>query len=205
MRYLLLSSCFLLLFGCGTSPYLFLEQNNAQPVCFNKLVPAFKTELYNAQINVTGKHLSGLLLFKTMQDSSIRVVFTSETGLTFFDFEFSENDFEVINCISKLNKKPVIKQLKNDIGLLLRHEMKDKPSLTMSGNNELYFGYKKSKETIWYITDNDCMYIKRIETASQKKKKVIVNLTSFGTTLPDSAYLEHQLFEFNISLQKIDR
>lgn len=191
--------------SCGTSPYLFLDEHNSQPDCINKLIPVFKTELYNAQINVSRKHLSGLLLFKTMQDNTTRVVFTSETGLTFFDFEYNKNEFKVIYCMNKLNKKPVITQLKKDIGLLLRYELNDKPQLTMSGNDELYFGYTYKKETTWYITGKECTSIKRIETASKKKKKVIVNLTDYGTTLPDSAYLEHQLFEFNISLQKIER
>jgi len=190
--------------GCASSPYLFLSDQNNQPDCLNYLVPKFDKILYNAQINVTGKHLSGLLIFKTMPDKTIRTVFTNEAGLTFFDFEFAENNFKVVYCMNKLNRKPVINQLKKDLGLIIRYQMQEKPQLIKSGNNELYFGYTRNKETMWYITPGDCSEITRIETASKRKKKIIVTVSGYNTTLPDTVYLEHQAFEFNISLQKIE-
>jgi len=205
MRILLLNSYFMLMCGCAAPPYLFLKNNENTSDCMSQHIPEFSTVLYNAQINVTGKHLSGLLLFKTMPDQSVRCVFTSETGVTFFDFEFTETGFRVVFCTEKLNKRPVIRQLKKDIGLLLRHEMKSNPNLTKAGEGELYFGYQCKKETNWYITGKDCDEIKRIENASKRKKKIIITLSGYNTGLPDTAYIEHQLFEFNISLQKIER
>src|SRR5690349_10497852 len=91
MRCLLLNSIVcLLLAGCASS-YQDLKPVQADPACLAKFKPVFKSTWYNASIDVVGKHLSGLLLFKTMADSTMRVVFTNEVGITFFDFEFAPN------------------------------------------------------------------------------------------------------------------
>ena len=56
--------------------------------------PKFSTTLYRTQIDVVGKHLSGLLFFKKLPDESFRVVFTNEMGLNFFDFHFADHQFD---------------------------------------------------------------------------------------------------------------
>ena len=43
---------------------------------------------YATKIDVYQKHLSGLLLIKDMPDRSVRLVFTNEACVSFFDFEF---------------------------------------------------------------------------------------------------------------------
>ncbi len=59
--------------------------------CFQSAVPEFSSALCDAGIDVVGNHISGLLLVKAMPDSSRRIVFSSETGITFFDFDFVSN------------------------------------------------------------------------------------------------------------------
>src|SRR5258706_12358912 len=87
IRYLLLSPGALLL-SC-TSAYRSLKPASVDVACANKIIPSsISTSWYQASIDVTNKHLSGLVLIKNMPDSSQRVVFTSEAGLTFFDSVF---------------------------------------------------------------------------------------------------------------------
>ncbi|MBL0342736.1 MAG: hypothetical protein IPP71_18695 [Bacteroidetes bacterium] len=131
--------------GCRQSQYLELQNTTAPSSCNKLFIPEFESVLYNSHINVIGKHLSGLLLFKAMPDSSTRVVFSNEMGVKFFDFEFKANDFHVIYCIKQLNKKSVINQLEKDIGLLIFHRT-DTSQLQISRlNEELYFGFKSGK------------------------------------------------------------
>ncbi|HQY12763.1 MAG TPA: hypothetical protein PK133_11145, partial [Ferruginibacter sp.] len=76
--------------------------------------------LYSTTVDVSGNHLSGLLLVKKMPDSSTRMVFSSEMGLSFFDFEFSaDGNFKVYSIIKKMNRKAVIKTLRHDFELVL--------------------------------------------------------------------------------------
>src|SRR5258706_1999072 len=83
-RFFLFALCLL---SCASS-YHDLQPVQGNASCLKKFRPVFHADWYNASVDVIGKHLSGLLLFKMMPDSSTRVVFTNEVGVTFFDFEF---------------------------------------------------------------------------------------------------------------------
>src|ERR1700722_9245864 len=114
MRYLPLISLVVILSGCS-SLYKNLQKTTGGTDCLQKFRPVFTSALYSAEVDITGKHLSGLLLLKKMPDSSTRIVFSNEMGFTFFDFEFSAGgDFKVYTIIKQMNKKPVIKTLRKD-------------------------------------------------------------------------------------------
>lgn len=200
-----LISLIVVLQGCAPSPYNNLTASAASSSCLEKFRPEITSVLYNSHINVVGKHLSGLLIFKKMDDQSTRVVFSNEMGVKFFDFEFKQDGFKVIYCMDKLNKKPVIRQLRKDIGMLLFHEINILNASVKSNTHENYFGFKNGKETNYYITSQDCNELKRIENANSKKKKIIANLTAYKKGMPDSVYISHENFEFNISLKQIER
>src|SRR5688500_11320827 len=119
IRYLLFSvSC---IFCCScASDYRYMEAVETNKDCISKLAPIqFNTAWYHASVDVVGKHISGLLLIKNMPDSSYRVVFTNEGGVTFFDFGFTPaGSFKVYNIIKQLDKKPVIQTLRKDFELI---------------------------------------------------------------------------------------
>ncbi len=81
MRYLLFINLFFL--SACVSQYKGLQNASGDISCIQKFKPVFTSALYNTQVNVVGKHLSGLLLIKTMPDSSIRIVFSNELGFKF--------------------------------------------------------------------------------------------------------------------------
>src|SRR6185369_7920767 len=120
MRCFLFSIGCLLLMRCA-SDYKGLQATAPDDACAARIVPArVNTSWYNADVDVVGRHISGLLLVKHMPDSSYRVVFTNEAGVTFFDFGFLTNgDFKVYNAIHQLNKKAVIQTLRKDFELVL--------------------------------------------------------------------------------------
>src|SRR3978361_803813 len=117
MRHLLLSSCLFVLVGCS-SVYKNLQPATGNINYIQKFKPNFKNALYKAEIDVVGHHLSGLLLIKTLPDSTIRMVFSTEMGYKFFDFAFSpDGDFKVFYVVKQMNKNAVIKTLKKDFEL----------------------------------------------------------------------------------------
>jgi hypothetical protein len=169
------------------------------------MTPKFSSVLYNTSVDVVGNHLSGLLLIKKMPDGSVRVVFSNEMGLTLFDFEFFENEFRVLHCIKKLNKTTVLRALQKDIGMIIQAGYKYRDVKWFKTDDSNYIAYLDGKETTYLITDTDCTKLLRIENASPHKRKVIINLTEEKNGLPDSVYIAHQAFEFNISLKQIKR
>ncbi len=206
MRYLLLNSfCAILIGGC-TSTYNDLQAvQTHNPDCIHKFVPTFHSDWYNASVDVVGKHLSGLLLFKTMADSSLRIVFTNEVGITFFDFEFGkQGEFNVRHIISQLDKRPVITLLRKDFELILMRGASENLK-TFSRKDEFFYARTGKKETDYFITDKDCASLLRIEKASRRMKKVEVLLTGEQHKAPDSVYLKHFTFNMQIALKKLQR
>ena len=122
MRFLLLISTAVIFASCGSS-YKHLTKGTGDLHCIDKFRPRISTVLYNTNVNVVGNHLSGLLIIKKMPDSSLRLVFSSETGFKFFDFEFSQNNFKVHYIMNKMDKKSVIKTLRKDFELVLMNNL----------------------------------------------------------------------------------
>ncbi len=205
MRYLLLSSLLLLIISCAKSPYRNLQSGSANSECLEKFKPNFSSVLYTTQVNVVGKHLSGLLLLKKMPDSTIRVVFTNEMGVTFFDFEYSTTGFKVKYCIKQLNRKAAIRQLRKVIGLVIMNDIHIPLAKPMCSETESYYKFQSGKEEIYYITDQNCTHLGRIENASKKRKKNVVILSDYKNGMADSIYIENQSFEFNINLKQLTR
>lgn len=197
----------LLLFGasCSNSPYAFLQKTEMNKECLRSLKPVYTSVLYKTSVDVVGKHLSGLLIVKKMEDGSSRIVFSNEMGLTFFDFEFFENEFRVLYCIKKLNRTVVLRALQKDLSMLIQSGYNYRDLQTYRSDSFLYYAYLDGNETTYLITDTNCTELQRIEHATKRKRKVIVNLTDAGRGLPDSVYIAHQGFEFNIALKKIER
>lgn len=205
MRYLTLSSLLLLCMGCANTVYKETSPPFADASALQALRPSFTTSLYRAQIDVIGKHLSGLLFFKNLADGSYRVVFTNEMGLNFFDFRFDNHQFEVIHCIDQLNKKPVVNQLRKDIGFFLMTDLDYKQGKAYHQGDRNAYTFPGKKETTTYITDARTKEISQIVNSSTRKPKVIVSLSKVVRGMPDSVFVDHKLFPFTISLKQIQR
>lgn len=174
--------------------------------CLTELGPRFENELYKAQVDITGRSLGGLLLIKKMPDSSTRIVFSTEMGVKFFDFEFRESgEFKVVDILKKLNKKPVISALRQDFEILLMQERGKIPERILEHGNYLYHGYSKGKKQAWYLTDKNCQNLVGAELSSTRKPLVRLNYFYQGTGNPDSIQIRHLNFSFNIALKKLER
>ena len=203
IRYLL-ASISLLIISCAPALYQG-ELIQAETKCIEKFKPVFISELYEAKVDVIGKHISGLLLFKTMPDSSTRVVFTNEAGVKFFDFEFSRKGFRVYQIIRQLNKKPVVKTLQKDFEMILMQWIGSEKPMVYKNGTELRYVFSHDKERDCVITNADCSTLQRLEKTSTRKKKVLVNITAGNSQAPETIVIEHQTFNMKISLKRLQR
>ncbi|MDB5135152.1 MAG: hypothetical protein JWP37_1755 [Mucilaginibacter sp.] len=205
MRYLLLSSCLFILAGCS-SVYKNLQPAKGDINYIQKFKPDFKNTLYKAEIDVVGNHLSGLLLIKTLPDSSIRIVFTNEMGFKFFDFEFRHDRvFKVLYLIKQMDKKPVIKTLKKDFELMILPQKDDKSAYLLKDDHNLYYVFPKSKGSFCYITDLNGTEMKTMEISSPHKPIVQAIMKNYVNGIPDTIGISHKNFNFTIGLKKIER
>lgn len=202
-RTIILACCFSA--GCKSSiPKL--QPIAAKADCIQKFKPTFKADWYNATVDVIGRHISGLVLFKARPDSTMRVVFTNEVGVTFFDFEFGKGrHFKVHQIIEQMDIKAVINLLRKDFEMIMMQDVIGKELKTFVSNNEIFYALPRKKETDYFITDKECATLLRIEKLSKRKKMVEVVLVGEKHQSPDTVHLKHFTFDMQISLKKIHR
>jgi hypothetical protein len=198
-------SIILFLASCSHKTAKEIAVNNTPNNCLQQLKPEFKSVIYNTQVNVVGNHLSGLLLIKQMPGDTTRILFTSETGIKFFDFQLTNTDFKVVYCIKKLNKKIITTQLQKIFRLVLMN-YGNLNNYTSNGTDSLQlYSWKNKKEIINYSTNN-CTEVVQIETLSNKnKKKININLAGTKNGMADAIFIKYQTFSFDITLKQIDR
>ncbi len=200
IRYLIFLSS--ILTGCASS-YQSLQPADGDTQCVSKFIPTYQKNWFTASIDVRGHHLSGLLLIKQMPDGSDRIVFTNELGVSFFDFEFSDTGFKVIQVIDKLNIKAVINTLKQDFELLLLRGLQSSTIVKYTTDNEAYYTFSWDDKINYLITDKDCTLV-RLERGSKKKK--LVQITFEGDNQnPEKIMVQHFNFDMQIILNKIER
>lgn len=172
--------------------------------CVLHFKPAFTRSLYNTQVNILHSHLSGLLFIKQMPDSSMRLVFSTETGFKFFDFEFDKaGTFTVHYILDKMNRKMVIKTLETDFGLLLMNRLNASTEILYTDGNEVYHRYNSVDGFDYYITDSLCRHLLRVERTSGKKPSSVLYYQPYTDQLPDSIYINHRGIKFNIALKRL--
>ena len=203
-HYVVLTLCALFLFSGCRSAYKNLQHSDADVNCIKQFAPQFTTTLYSAYVDVTKYHLSGILFFKLMPDSSTRVLFTNEMGVKFFDFSFAKNgDFTKHYILDKMDKKVVVKALRNDLQLVLLHPDLDKAK-SLKDSTYNYVAVPTPKGNNYYIT-RDCEELVRIEKSSKRKSVVDVHMLNYTNGVPDSINIQHRNFKFTIALKRIER
>lgn len=205
MRCLILSSCIVFLLGCS-SAFKHLQATTGDAANLQKLKPVFSVALYKASIDVTGNHLSGLLMIKKMPDSSDRLVFSNEIGFKFFDFEFAPNgDFKVHSIIKQMDKKALIKTLRKDFALVM---MKGTESLNVLIRKEeglVYYTYPQASGYNHYITNTTGDELVRMERSSKRKTVMEAIMRNYSKGMPDTIGITHKNFNFTIGLKRLAR
>jgi len=205
IRYLLLSSGLLVLAGCSSS-YRQLQAVEGNASCLDQFRPQFTTAIYTTQVNITGNYLSGLLFIKTMPDSSTRLVFSNEMGISFFDFEFDpRGGFKVHYIIKKMNRKAILKTLRQDFELVLMRSLNMNEARIFKNNDRMYYSFPQKKGSNYYITDLNCTTMLAIEKASGKKAVVTVVMKDYSKGIPDTIGISHTNFPFTIGLKRLQQ
>ncbi|UYQ93891.1 hypothetical protein MKQ68_02120 [Chitinophaga horti] len=202
MKYLLLNSL-LLLCAC-TSSYKGLQKAPGDAACVGRFRPQYEgTVIYNTQVDVLNNHFSGLLLFKKMEDSSMRIVFTNEMGFKFFDFGFdADGGFTKYYVTPKMDRKAVVKTLRKDFEMLLMpYDFSRAEVLQRDGQQ--YVKVKLDKGAVYYITAANCRELIKVQNGSRRKPVVDLWMKAYREGIPDSLDIIHQKFKFNISSQRV--
>ncbi|MBL7858693.1 MAG: hypothetical protein JNM57_13480 [Cyclobacteriaceae bacterium] len=205
MRFLLFSTL-VLLASCASS-YKALKPIPVDQACVLKRMPVgLATSWFDASVDVMENHISGLLLIKRMPDEAMRLVFTNEAGITYFDFAFDPSGrFKVHYAIKQLNRKAVIRTLQTDFELLLGIPFRQGNLQAWRMGNEVFYGVQQKKKIAYFITTPDCASLHRLEWASKRKRLVTAVVAGNSTSTPDSVQIQHHTFNMHIRLTKLEK
>lgn len=206
MRFLLLSSCLLILASCS-SVYKNLKPVEGDVRGIKKFAPDFTNVLYKTEVDVIGgHHLSGLLLIKTLPDKSVRMVFSNEMGFKFFDFEFKpDGGFKVYYIIKQMDKRPVIITLQKDFELVMMRKQNPSTGYMRKDDNYLYYVFPQEKGANYYIINKAGTELIRMERSSDHKPVVQAIMGEIHDGIPDTIGISHKNFKFNIGLKRLKR
>lgn len=203
MKLLLRISCGLVvvLASCSTSKTV--KDYKSVPVEKKILeVPYFANSaidyVYKANITVYGKELSGIFIAKKINDTTHRVVFTTEFGNKLMDFEISETDFTVNFILEELDRKIIIKTLINDFRLLLRSHY----SISEQFENDadrVFKALDSDKMNYLFVSKSDHKLGKIIHSS---KRKELINLfyNSENNIFAEKIVIQHQNIQLKIEL-----
>lgn len=208
MKLLLPFSCLLsvVLFSCSTNKTI---QNYVAVPVFQKSfnVPYFSNPamdyVYKANITVYGKELSGIFIAKKINDTTHRIVFTTEFGNKLLDFEISENDFKVNFIVEEMDRKILVNTLVSDFRLLLRSKY-DISKQFEDKENVVYMAWDKTKMNYLFVTKT-INKLSKIVHASKRKDTISIFFTSENNIFAERIIIEHQNIKLKIELNYFDQ
>lgn len=166
-------------------------------------IPNFNSVKYRASIDVMNKHLSGILIFKTQEDNSVRVVFINEMGTSFFDVSFTQTNYTFHSTMKSFDKKSVKRTLAKDLGMILmRGIYKSNQTQVFS---ETYFEKKLiRKGTVRYYPSLNNLYIDSMANFGKRKKVISIYQNYLSSdNIPEHIFVQHHTFNFSINLSRL--
>lgn len=165
-------------------------------------VPYFsdsKTDyVYKTNISVYGNEISGIFIAKKINDTTHRIVFTTEFGNKLMDFEISENDFKVNSIVSELDRKILINTLKEDFRLLLKREYLIQEQFE-NESADIYKSADGKKDNYIFISKKD-KKVEKIVHSSKTKEKFTLLFSSENNIFAEKIQIIHQNIKLKIEL-----
>ncbi|MCX6244188.1 MAG: hypothetical protein NTU98_05730 [Bacteroidetes bacterium] len=163
---------------------------------------SFVKALYKGTFDISKTHLTGLFMIKRSASNSIRIVFSNEFGMTFFDFEYRGDEFIVHYCYPSFEKHSLPKILESDFRLLLV------PDTTVTRMKRLgskdpelvIFGVKSARGSFHYTYDHDSGKIRRMQSSHSIIGRADLRLYGDKGTAPNKIYLYNPTIRLHIKL-----
>ena len=157
-----------------------------------------KDYVYKANITVYGNELSGIFIAKKLNDTTHRVVFTTEFGNKLLDFEISEKEFIINSIVEELDRKILINTLKTDFRLLLKRNYVIKKQFD-NKENKVFLTENPETNNYLFISKADNR-LKKIVYATKRKEKINLFITSENNIFASKIIIQHYTIKLRIEL-----
>ena len=152
--------------------------------------------VYKANITVYGNELGGIFIAKKINESTHRVVFTTEFGNKLLDFEVSENDFKVNSIVEELDKKILVNTLRDDFRLLFRKQYQIKEQFE-NKDTKVYQSQDGNHYNYLFVSKADNKLLKILH-ASKRKEKINIIFTAENNMFANKIIVDHKNIKLKI-------
>jgi len=174
------------------------------PKVENNFGTSFEKGLYKAVLDISKHHLSGFMYLKRTSDSSYRIIFSSEVGMKYFDFEFRGKEFIIQYCFPSLEKKSLLKLLENDFRVLLFPFQELKRITLVAGTSDSTDFKIKAGHGKWiYRILNDTRRIIRMDSKGKLFGKTKVNV-EYSDHSPSSIIIINPTIRLSLKMKLIN-
>jgi hypothetical protein len=203
MKLLLRISSILILFLSSCATNKVVKDYKAVPLEKSSLEVTYFSDptidyVYKANITVYGKELTGIFIAKKINDTTHRVVFTTEFGNKLLDFEIFETDFKVNFILEELDRKMLINTLVTDFRLLLRSHY-DIIDQHENDENIVYSALDKSRVNYLFISKSTNR-LSQIVHSSKRKEKIKLFFTAKNNIFAENIVIQHQNIKLKMEL-----
>jgi hypothetical protein len=207
----LISILIALLTGCSYPQFKSFQQTSEAAIRPDEVKPWFSDSndhyLFNSEIDIYRNHFGGMMVLKYLSKENCRVVYITEVGIKVFDMEFFTNgDFKLHYCLDAINRKIIIKTLRNDISLLLAN-IASNNKIKISVDDKLNKSLVKSTDHSlikYYVIDNKSLTTDEILTRKCLQKKVEIKYFSNNRAILDSVQIKHYNIRLKINLSRVN-
>ncbi|MCD0464313.1 hypothetical protein [Flavobacterium sp. ENC] len=152
--------------------------------------------VYKTNITVYGNEMSGIFIAKKINDSTHRVVFTTEFGNKLLDFEISDKSFKVNSIVSELDRKILINTLRDDFRLLLKKEYLIQEQFENESDN-IYKSADGKRDNYLFLSKKD-QKLEKVIHASKTKEKITLTFSSENNIFAEKIQIIHQNIKLKI-------
>jgi hypothetical protein len=182
------------------SDYVLQKENSKEHL--TKFVEVEKDSLksYATSVSAYGKYFSGVTYFKNTQDTALRVLFTTHTGLKLLDLQLSRNTCSTVYTVEQLNNPVVLKLLCHDFGLIAGINQEVNASSVYTNKATGAVVVQKGEKDLYFYTDASFHTYQVMETVSGKKK---IQTEAYKDNKDSSILVRHRNFNFKLTLKKL--
>src|SRR6478672_1498789 len=145
--------------------------------------------VYKANISVYGNELTGIFVAKKINETTHRVVFTTEFGNKLLDFEISDTEFKINSIVDELNRKILINTLKDDFRLLLKKDFMVTEKYSKGTDEVVKSKDGKYFDYLFVSTTDHKLY--KIAQVTKTKEKLSMSFTSENNIFADKIVIQH--------------
>lgn len=154
--------------------------------------------VYKANITIYGNELSGIFIAKRINDTTHRVVFTTEFGNKLLDFEISETEFKVNSIVEELDRKILLNTLETDFRLLLKNKYEIQKQYDNPENK--VFLIEEAKTNNYLFISKEDNKLNKIVTTSKRKERINLFFTSENNIFATKIVIQHYNIKLRIEL-----